>query len=103
MQFLDGTLIARIPPAQGGGITYTERNGVSTHFAVLDDLPLQVREKLSHLPYAEQQLQQQYVRSTQDNIQRNDNYLPMDCDANIKGSPPVPIGSGSLRPMRYFR
>lgn len=74
---------------------------------MLDNLPLQVRDKLSRLSYAEQQLQQQYARLVPDKIQSTDNYYsPMDCDINLNlKEPPINVAStpSAIRPMRYFR
>ncbi|XP_030573119.1 serine/threonine-protein kinase PLK4 [Drosophila novamexicana] len=56
VQFLDGSVISVIPEAQGGGITYTQSNGVSTHFPDHDDLPLSVRDRLSQLPQVQMKL-----------------------------------------------
>ena len=50
MQFYDGTQLAVIPSDQGGGITYTQTNGSSTHFTPKDELPTIVREKFSQIP-----------------------------------------------------
>lgn len=108
---MDGSLLARIPKEQGGGITFTERNGISSHFATLDDLPIQVRDKLTHLSHAERQLQVQSVQCVQDNGTCHDvnHYMmAMDCDTNrnVKGTAMSNVGiisSGPLRPMRYFR
>ncbi|XP_017840892.1 serine/threonine-protein kinase PLK4 [Drosophila busckii] len=56
MQFHDGAVISVIPEAQGGGITYTQPSGVSTHFPDHDDLPLAVRDRLSQLPQVQMKL-----------------------------------------------
>ncbi|TDG42085.1 hypothetical protein AWZ03_011487 [Drosophila navojoa] len=56
VQFYDGSVISVIPETQGGGITYTQPNGVSTHFPSHDDLPLAVRERVSQLPQVQMKL-----------------------------------------------
>ncbi|KAM8708019.1 hypothetical protein ACLKA7_015053 [Drosophila subpalustris] len=56
VQFYDGSVISVIPEAQGGGVTYTQPNGVSTHFPDHDDLPLAVRDRLSQLPQVQMKL-----------------------------------------------
>ncbi|EDW18870.1 uncharacterized protein Dmoj_GI13469 [Drosophila mojavensis] len=56
VQFYDGSVISVIPESQGGGITYTQPNGVSTHFPNHDDLPLAVRERVSQLPQVQMKL-----------------------------------------------
>ncbi|XP_034480295.1 serine/threonine-protein kinase PLK4 [Drosophila innubila] len=56
VQFYDGSVISVIPEAQGGGVTYTQPNGVSTHFPDHDDLPLSVRDRLSQLPQVQMKL-----------------------------------------------
>ncbi|XP_028894049.2 serine/threonine-protein kinase PLK4 [Zeugodacus cucurbitae] len=58
VQFPDGSHVSVIPAKQGGGITYTQSNGSSTHFSPQDDLPIVVREKLAQLPQVERQLKQ---------------------------------------------
>ncbi|XP_055903929.1 serine/threonine-protein kinase PLK4 [Eupeodes corollae] len=50
IQYHDGSNISVIPQEQGGGITFTQSCGTSTHFAHHDDLPHLVREKLNDLP-----------------------------------------------------
>ncbi|KAH8295787.1 hypothetical protein KR018_009075 [Drosophila ironensis] len=56
VQFYDGSLVSVIPDFQGGGITYTQSNGVSTHFGKDDDLPFAVRERLNQLPHIQLRL-----------------------------------------------
>ncbi|KAH8419639.1 hypothetical protein KR222_011625, partial [Zaprionus bogoriensis] len=56
VQFYDGSVISVIPEAQGGGVTYTQPSGVSTHFPDHDDLPLTVRDRLSQLPQVQMKL-----------------------------------------------
>nr|XP_014089277.2 serine/threonine-protein kinase PLK4 [Bactrocera oleae] len=58
VQFPDGSHVSVIPANQGGGITFTQTNGSSTHFSPQDDLPIVVREKLAQLPQVERQLKQ---------------------------------------------
>ncbi|XP_012155666.1 serine/threonine-protein kinase PLK4 isoform X2 [Ceratitis capitata] len=58
VQFPDGSLVSVIPTNQGGGITFTQTSGSSTHFGPQDDLPFVVREKLAQLPQVERQLKQ---------------------------------------------
>lgn len=58
VQFPDGSHVSVIPPNQGGGITFTQTTGSSTHFSPQDDLPTVVREKLAQLPQVERQLKQ---------------------------------------------
>ncbi|XP_068142581.1 serine/threonine-protein kinase PLK4 [Drosophila tropicalis] len=51
VQFYDGSMISLIPEIQGGGLTYTQCNGVSTYFPKYDgDLPLAVRDRLAQIP-----------------------------------------------------
>ncbi|KAH8258888.1 hypothetical protein KR038_012154 [Drosophila bunnanda] len=50
VQFYDGSVISVIPDNQGGGVTYTQTNGNSTHFVKDDDLPFAVRDRISQLP-----------------------------------------------------
>ncbi|XP_055856439.1 serine/threonine-protein kinase PLK4 [Episyrphus balteatus] len=50
IQYHDGSHISVIPQEQGGGITFTQSCGTSTHFAHHEDLPHLVREKLNDLP-----------------------------------------------------
>ncbi|XP_005190292.2 serine/threonine-protein kinase PLK4 [Musca domestica] len=66
IQFQDHSVISVIPASQGGGITYTHSSGVSTHFGPHDDLPLQVREKILHLPTIDRMLKQ-----STDSLSRN--------------------------------
>ncbi|XP_034108869.1 serine/threonine-protein kinase PLK4 [Drosophila albomicans] len=56
VQFYDGSVISVIPEAQGGGVTYTQPSGVSTHFPDHDDLPLAVRDRLAQLPQVQMKL-----------------------------------------------
>ncbi|XP_036326217.1 serine/threonine-protein kinase PLK4-like isoform X2 [Rhagoletis pomonella] len=58
IQYPDGGHVSVIPANQGGGITFTQTSGLSTHFSTQDDLPFVVREKLAHLPQVERQLKQ---------------------------------------------
>jgi len=50
VQFYDGSVVSVIPHTQGGGITYTQPNGTSTHFGKDDDLPFAVRDRISQMP-----------------------------------------------------
>ncbi|XP_017042337.1 serine/threonine-protein kinase PLK4 [Drosophila ficusphila] len=50
IQFYDGSVVSVIPHMQGGGITFTQPNGTSTHFAKDDDLPFSVRDRISQIP-----------------------------------------------------
>ncbi|XP_017072409.1 serine/threonine-protein kinase PLK4 isoform X2 [Drosophila eugracilis] len=50
VQFYDGSVISVIPNIQGGGITFTQANGNSTHFGKDDDLPFAVRDRISQIP-----------------------------------------------------
>ncbi|KAI9587949.1 serine/threonine-protein kinase PLK4 [Glossina fuscipes] len=94
LKFYDGSIISKIPREQGGGVTFTQSNGLSTHFNLQDDLPLQVRDKLSYLSLAERQLK----LSTADCISNdmtnhtthNLNYMP------IRTEP-------FIHPMKFFR
>lgn len=56
VQFYDGSVISVIPESQGGGVTYTQPSGVSTHFPDNDDLPLAVRDRLAQLPQVQMKL-----------------------------------------------
>ncbi|XP_016959402.1 serine/threonine-protein kinase PLK4 [Drosophila biarmipes] len=49
VQFYDGSVVSVIPHSQGGGITYTQPNGASTHFGKDDDLPFAVRDRISQI------------------------------------------------------
>lgn len=50
VQFYDGSVVSVIPSMQGGGITYTQPNGTSTHFGKDDDLPFPVRDRVGQIP-----------------------------------------------------
>nr|7RL3_A Chain A, Serine/threonine-protein kinase PLK4 [Drosophila melanogaster]7RL3_B Chain B, Serine/threonine-protein kinase PLK4 [Drosophila melanogaster] len=50
VQFYDGSVVSVIPSMQGGGITYTQPNGTSTHFGKGDDLPFPVRDRVGQIP-----------------------------------------------------
>ncbi|XP_030375216.1 serine/threonine-protein kinase PLK4 isoform X3 [Scaptodrosophila lebanonensis] len=56
VQFYDGSVISVIPTSQGGGITYTQPNGVSTHFSDNEDLPMIVTDRLTKLAQAQLKL-----------------------------------------------
>ncbi|XP_055383593.1 serine/threonine-protein kinase PLK4 [Condylostylus longicornis] len=50
IQFYDSTKLSVIPTSIGGGITFTNSNGSSTHYANVENLPKLVREKYSNVP-----------------------------------------------------
>ncbi|KAH8373522.1 hypothetical protein KR009_012404, partial [Drosophila setifemur] len=56
VQFYDGSVVSIIPDIQGGGITYTQPNGLSTHFGRDDDLPFAVRDRICQLPHIQLRL-----------------------------------------------
>uniref|UniRef100_A0A1A9WBS4 Serine/threonine-protein kinase PLK4 n=1 Tax=Glossina brevipalpis TaxID=37001 RepID=A0A1A9WBS4_9MUSC len=94
VKFSDGSLISKVPREQGGGVTFTQNNGISTHFNLQDDLPLQVRDKLSYLSLAERQLKLSTANCTSEDIANdtpnNLNYMPLRAEPYV-------------HPMKYFR
>ncbi|EDW39537.1 GL11903 [Drosophila persimilis] len=56
VQFYDGSMVSVIPKVQGGGITYTQANGLSTHFGNNDDLPFAVRDRINQMPQLQMKL-----------------------------------------------
>ncbi|EDV40833.1 uncharacterized protein Dana_GF10707 [Drosophila ananassae] len=71
VQFYDGSVVSIIPDIQGGGVTYTQSNGISTHFGKDDDLPFTVREKLSQLPHIQLKLKTAPLLSNSRKIEFN--------------------------------
>ncbi|KAI8122176.1 hypothetical protein FF38_05750 [Lucilia cuprina] len=101
VQFHDGSLISIIPAAQGGGITYTHTTGVSTHFGPHDDLPLQVRDKITHLPTIERLLKQTNNSAApgENNYRVNHNYDYV-CMTPKTTAPAI---TTNHHPMKFFR
>ncbi|XP_013119238.2 serine/threonine-protein kinase PLK4 [Stomoxys calcitrans] len=93
MQFHDNSLISVIP---SGGITFYNSSGVSTHFGPHDDLPLQVREKVIHLPTIEKLLKQ----CPETLLRNHHNRVRHPFDG--VSSTPIAVSS-SKHPMKYFR
>ncbi|XP_065359321.1 serine/threonine-protein kinase PLK4 [Calliphora vicina] len=103
VQFHDGSLISIIPAAQGDGITYTQTTGVSTHFAPHDDLPLQVRDKITHLPAIERLLKQTSSNSA---AAGDHNYRAATQQYDYVCMTPKTIGPAMAtnhHPMKFFR
>ncbi|TMW51573.1 hypothetical protein DOY81_003360 [Sarcophaga bullata] len=104
VQYQDGSLISLIPTAQGGGITYTHTTGVSTHFGPHDDLPLQVRDKMTHISTIERLLRQTPSNSC-GSYTTNRPVLPTPYDLNCmtpKTNTPL-AREVNNHPMRFFR
>lgn len=100
VQFHDGSLISIIPAAQGGGVTYTHITGVSTHFGPQDDLPLQVRDKISHLPTIERLLKQTGNSSATENNYRASHQYDYACMTPKTATSTV---TNTNHPMKFFR
>ncbi|XP_054734830.1 serine/threonine-protein kinase PLK4 [Anastrepha obliqua] len=113
VQFPDGSHISVIPALQGGGITFTQTNGLSTHFGPQDDLPFSVREKLAKLPQVERQLKQspflgsngRYVKSKQHNLAQHCGYEGKQVTTTPRTTNTVTHTSSSTQQyaMKYFR
>lgn len=101
VQFHDGSLISIIPADQGGGITYTHTTGVSTHFGPNDDLPVQLRDKITHLPTIERLLKQTSSNSaaTEHNYRAAHQYDY----ACITPKTTVPALPTNNHPIKFFR
>lgn len=114
MQYQDGSLISLIPATQGGGITYTHTTGVSTHFGPHDDLPLQVRDKMTNISSIERLLKQTKPISNGNgnsnsnscgNYGENDyNYKALNCMAPKTNCNQMPLTRDvNNHAMRFFR
>ncbi|XP_067612634.1 serine/threonine-protein kinase PLK4 [Eurosta solidaginis] len=112
VQFPDGSHISVIPTTQGGGITFTQTNGLSTHFSPQDDLPFVVREKLAQLPQVERQLKQAPLLTNHGRYaQTKQQYLPQDMAYEFKqqqqvmNTPRTAITQAATQShaMKYFR
>ena len=105
MQYQDGSLISLIPEAQGGGITYTHTTGVSTHFGPHDDLPLQVRDKMTHIKTIERLLKQTPTSNSCGSYTTNRAALPpydLNC-LTTKTNTPLAREVNNNHAMRFFR
>ncbi|XP_075163638.1 polo like kinase SAK [Haematobia irritans] len=93
MQFNDSSLISVIP---SGGVTFYNNSGVSVHYGPHDDLPLQVREKMMHLPTIERMLKQCPDYSTRNHQNRLHHQLET-------GHVTPVVVSNPKTPMKFFR
>ncbi|XP_011208074.2 serine/threonine-protein kinase PLK4 [Bactrocera dorsalis] len=109
VQFPDGSHVSVIPANQGGGITFTQTNGSSTHFSPQDDLPIVVREKLAQLPQVERQLKQAPLLRTNGHFMQskqthNGHYAAYERN-EVLTTPRSTNNTGTTQQhaMRYFR
>lgn len=50
MTYVDGSRLSVIQREQGGGITFTQTNGIQSHYTETDSPPETVRERLFQIP-----------------------------------------------------